>query len=262
MDFWKLMIKKDSVICSSINKAIQIVDSLSLHRNRLLTESSEKYPVSQDKRLFIVLNGPSINNQNLALLENEECMFVNRGFMHPLYAEIKPKYHVFVDRKMLSGEWSAEWLDDIVKMNPNVIFLMPVSWADKERFKPYIAKGYNFYWLPFNTPASCLGVSGYCFDFAISNHIKQVYFLGFDATGLANEVLKGVSHFYGTNAENNTKTTINYIQDFYMFSRHLLDLHKMAKKAKKHGVNIINATKGGLLDMFPRAVYEDLFENN
>lgn len=187
-------------------------------------------------------------------------MFVNRGFMHPLYAKIKPKYHVFVDRKMLSGEWSTEWLDDIVKMNPNVIFLMPVSWADKDRFKPYISKGYNFYWLPFNTPASCLGVSGYCFDFAISNNIKQIYFLGFDATGLANEVLKGASHFYGTNAENNAKTTINYIQDFYMFSRHLLDLHKMAKKAKKHGINIYNATKGGLLDMFPRVTYENLFQ--
>lgn len=259
MDFWNLMIKKDSFICKSLNLGIKIFNSLSPYRNQLLNETKKKYEQSVDKRLFIILNGPSVSQQDLSVLNGNECMFVNRGFMHPLYSEIRPKYHVFVDRKMLTGEWKTEWLDEIVKMNPDVRFLMPVAWAKKDIFKPYIEKGYNFYWIPFDTPASCLGVSGYCFNFAITNKIKDVYFIGFDATGLANEVLKTSSHFYGTNEENNKKTTKNYIQDFYMFSRHLSDLHRIALKAKKGGVNMYNATKGGLLDMFPRVNFEDLF---
>ena len=259
MDFWNFMIKKDDYICSFINRIIGFYDSLLFSRRKLLLDSKKRHSCSEKKRLFIVLNGPSINEQDLSLLKNEVCMFVNRGFMHPLYSIIKPQYHVFVDRKMLTGEWRLEWMDEIVDMNPNVIFIMPVSWAKKKAFKPYIDKGYNFYWIPFNTPASCLGVSGYCFDFAFEQKIKEIFFIGFDATGLANEVLKTTSHFYGVNEENNLKTTKNYIQDFYMFSRHLSDLHKIYNKSVRKNVCIYNATRGGLLDMFPRVKYEDLF---
>lgn len=260
MDFWKLMIKKDNYICTFINLLIKGKDSLSFYKIQRIAESRKKYNFSNINRLFLVLNGPSVGKQDLSYLKEETCMFVNRGFMHALYAVIKPQFHVFVDRKMLTGEWPVSWLDDIVKINPKVIFIMPVSWSKKEIFQPYIQKGYNFYWIPFCTPASCLGVSGYCFNFAMEQNIKEVYFVGFDATGLANEVLKTTSHFYGVNEENNLKTTKNYIQDFYMFSRHLSDLHSVAHKAKKKGIKIYNATLGGLLDMFPRVKFEDLFE--
>lgn len=255
------MTKKDDLLCVMINAVVKIISSININRTMLLKKSRESISVDKNKRLFIILNGPSVKKQDLSLLKGEECMFVNRGFLHPQYSIIKPKYHVFVDKKMLTGEWDVHWLDEIVDINPEVIFIMPVSWSQKSKFREFINKGYNFYWIPFNTPASCLGVSGYCFDFAIKWRIRNVYFVGFDATGLANEILKTSSHFYGTNEENEKKSTKDYIQDFYMFSRHLSDLHKIAAYAKRHNVNLVNATEGGLLDMFDRVSFSDLFES-
>ena len=144
--------------------------------------------------------------------------------------------------------------------NPDVIFIMPVQWAFKEKFKSYIKKGYHFYWIPFNTPASCLGVAGYCFNFAIHNNFRKIYFTGFDATGLANEILHTTSHFYGKNEENDKKTTSDYKRDFYMFSRHLSDLIKLARSVNESSRKIINITDGGLLDMFPREDFNKILQ--
>lgn len=253
------MQKKDDFICSMINSVIRFTTFCSIKKMRLLRQSRNKYRVNSDD-LFIVLNGPSVNKQNLELLVGKQLMFVNRGFKHPLYSALKPTYHFFVDNKMLTGEWPLSWLDEIVLMNPNVIFIMPVSWALKPMFRPYIDKGYNFYWIPMDTPAYCYGVAGYCFDFAIRRPFRRIYFTGFDATGLANEVLHSTSHFYGVNEENNLKTTKEFARDFYMFSRHLSDIRKIAEKSKRAKNNIINITDGGLMDMFPRENYNDVLK--
>lgn len=260
MDFWNIMTTKDDYLCSFVNCMIKLKNKFNFRQTRLLNEVKRKYDFGKDD-LFIVLNGPSINKQDFELFRNKQTMFVNRGFKHPKYKEIAPKFHVFVDRKMLTGEWPVSWLDEIVEMNPNVIFVMPITWAFNKIFKPYIDKGYNFYWISFDTPASCLGVAGYCFKFALAHKFRKIYFTGFDATGLASEVLHTTSHFYGKNEENDLKTTLDFKRDFYMFSRHLSDLNALAKKVKKEGRHIINITDGGLLDMFPRANFDDVLKN-
>ena len=40
--------------------------------------------------LFIILNGPSLKKQDISTLKGKDLMFVNRGFMHPLYKELQP----------------------------------------------------------------------------------------------------------------------------------------------------------------------------
>lgn len=260
MDFWNLMTTKDDYICSFVNLLMKIRHSLSYKEQRLLHKVRKQYQFGTDD-LFIILNGPSISNQNFSLLKHKQTMFVNRGFKHPLYKELCPRFHMFVDKKMLTGEWPTSWLDEIVNDNPDVIFIMPVQWAFKDIFKPYIKKRYHFYWIPFNTPASCLGVAGYCFNFALHNNFKKIYFTGFDATGLANEILHTTSHFYGKNEENDKKTTSDYKRDFYMFSRHLSDLIKLAKNVDKSSRRIINITDGGLLDMFPREDFNKVLQH-
>lgn len=259
MDFWNLMVVKDDYICSIINIFSKLKLYCSFRKQKLLCESQKKYDFGSDD-LFIILNGPSINNQDFLKLKGRQLIFVNRGFKHPLYSFLKPRFHVFVDKKMLTGEWPVIWFDQIVEMNPEVIFIMPVSWANKKQFLPYIEKGYNFYWIPFDSPASCLGVAGYCFQFALRQHFKRVFFTGFDGTGLANEILHTTSHFYGTNEENLLKTTKEFRRDFYMFSRHLSDLHRIAVKSQKLHKSIINITDGGLIDMFPRESFDDVLQ--
>ena len=92
--------------------------------------------------------------QDLSVLKGKETMFVNRGFMHPMYKDLQPAYHVFVDTKMLKGIWPATWIGDILQMSPNTKILLPLSWSNIKIFKPYEK---SIYWLNWNLPFNNLG---------------------------------------------------------------------------------------------------------
>ena len=60
------------------------------------------------------------------------------------------------------------------------------------------------------------------------------------------------SHFYGNDKELENKSTTQFVIDLMMHSRHLHDLNRLADYCKKHKIELVNITNGGLLDMFPR----------
>ena len=250
------MILKENWICHIVNFLVKIFTVLNIKRQQLLNESKINNIINKD--LFIVLNGPSIQKQDLNLLKGKTILFVNRGFYHPLYKFLSPKYHMFIDPKMLTGQWPLKWIDLILNMVPNITFIMPVSWAFKDQLKPYIQNNISIIWFDDSTPATLLGVGGYSLKFALNNNFEKIFFTGFEATGLAHEMINSVSHFYGTNNENLAKTTKEYILDLYMFSKHLNDLTKLSLEAKRKNIEIINLTDGGLLDMFPRMNLNDV----
>jgi hypothetical protein len=255
------MIKKDDWICSIVNNIISVKNMFNFKQQILLNQMRKREKVGVNRDVFIILNGPSLKQQNLSVLKEKSLMFVNRGFKHPLYRELQPEFHVFVDPKMLKGEWSVTWLDEIVEMVPNITFILPVSWAFVDKFQAYIKKGYSFYWISANNPCTCLGVSGSCFQFAIQQQFRRIYFTGFEANGIAQELIQSSSHFYGTNDENLKKTTKDYEIDLFMHSRHFHDLNKFAAKCKKKKISIINLTEGGVLDMFPRKNMKSIIYN-
>ena len=256
LGFWPLMVKKDTYIIKLINFILSVKSKINFVEKRKLNSSD--YVIPGDS-MFIILNGPSIKTQNLLKLAGQNIMFSNRGFMHKDYKELSPKFHVFIDPKLVTGEWDVVWLDEIVKLVPDIIFVMPVEWSLLDRFKPYIDKGYRFLWIKMKNRLDCTGVSGACFETARILGFKKIYFTGFDANGLAHEMLKSAeSHFYGQNDENNIKTTVDFTRDLYMFSRHLNDLNDLAKEYKKNGIKIINLTNGGLLDMFVRDDFDKI----
>ncbi|MGY6648124.1 hypothetical protein [Wenyingzhuangia sp. IMCC45574] len=252
MNFWQLMVRKDDFICSIANSMVKTIKLFNKQERKAINTNKDISSICKGKNVLIVLNSPSVKEQDLNKFEGWNTIFVNRGFKHPLYKKLRPKFHFFIDPKMISGEWSVEWLDEILQMVPDITFVMPASWANHPKFKDHIDKGTSIYWVALQSPFSCVGVGGFCIEFAIKQCFKNIYFTGFEATGIAHEIINSTSHFYGVNDENNLKTSSNYIIDLLMHSRHLNDLHKISKKAKKENISIINLTKGGVLDMFYR----------
>ena len=117
MDFWGLMIKKDDMIISCVEGIRSIIINFSpsfFWRKRQMRKIT---PVGVGKDIYIILNAPSLKTQDLSVLKGKETMFVNRGFMHPMYKDLQPAYHVFVDTKMLKGIWPATWIGDILQMS-------------------------------------------------------------------------------------------------------------------------------------------------
>lgn len=211
-----------------------------------------------EKDLFIVLNGPSVKKQNLLVMKDKDVMFVNRGFLHPTYKEFQPKYHVFVDTKMIKGLWPVSWLNEIWKLSPNTKVIMPLAW----RSSPYLAdykENKNIIWLTHEFPYLSIGVSAACFAFAYQCGYKKIYFTGFEATGIGYEMIKAAeSHFYGNDEEWKDMNSAQFSSALYQHSRHLRELNKLAIFLRKKGVEVVNLTQGGLLDMFKRENYPGL----
>jgi len=250
LNIWQLMMKMDGLILSLLNIFILTKDVFKIKQRKLI--SRNRLDIGKKRDIYIVLNGPSLSNQDLTKFENKSIMFVNRGFQHDEYKRLQPEFHVFVDSKMLTGEWPISWIDEIIKMVPTITLIMPAKWAFNEKFKPYIDKGTNIYWMTNKFNLSSLGVSGTCFEFSIEQNFKTIFFTGFDANGIGHELANSSSHFYGQNSENLAKTTLDYAQDLYMHSRHFVSLNQFAKYALKKEVSMVNLTEGGVLDMFPR----------
>lgn len=262
MGFWLLMIKKDDWILSFVEWIRSVKNGLNITLHSVKKKMRSLPLEGVGKELYILLNAPSLNTQDLSVLEGKNTMFVNRGFMHPLYERLQPKYHVFIDTKMLKGIWPVSWLEEIWKKSPNTKVLLPIAWYTDPLFTKH-RNNNKIYWLNWNLPFHNLGVSGACFSFAIQQKFDHIYFAGFDATGIGHEIVKTAnSHFYGNDKELEEKSTQQFVIDLYMHSRHLHDLNRLAEYCKMRSVDIVNITNGGLLDMFPRKEILPVIENS
>lgn len=260
MDIWKKMLQKENLIVNSINFCYKSFKFFSIKERKVLSLSKAKYKdlyINQD--VYLVLNGPSIKSQNLEILKGRNCVFVNQGFRHPLYKEISPLFHVFVDPKLMNGEWSIEWLDEILEMVPTITFVLPIKWYGSSKLAPYIERGISILWIPMYDPMLSLGVSGYSLKTCMLMGFNRIFILGFDGDGLAHEMLKSSNpYFYEKNKYLETKGTKEYIRDLYMLSRHFTSLHGIANDAKAKNIDIYNMTNSGIMDMFERANLSDL----
>lgn len=216
----------------------------------------------KDRELFVFLNGPSVKKQPLervARRKDIDCIFVNQGFKLPQYKMLHPKFHVFIDTKMLKGIWDVHWIDEILEMVPDITFVMPPSWAKHPVIKPYVDRGVRILW--WQTPIKNLahGVSATAFQLGWRLGYKRIYFTGYEQTATPAYMLKQASHFYGNDPDVETHDTTYIIKDLYMNACHLLVAQASARYAKQIGVDMVNLTDGGLMDMFRRERFEDVF---
>ena len=99
MNFWELMIKKDDIILSFIEGIRKLIYATDRQIQKARKEMAKRPIEGIGKELYLLLNAPSLKTQDISVLKGKNTMFVNRGFMHPLYKELQPQYHVFVDSK-------------------------------------------------------------------------------------------------------------------------------------------------------------------
>lgn len=258
MTITRLMLKKDDFIISVIYWIWNLKQFFKISLWGIKSRMRKIKAIGDGQDLYIVLNGPSLKNQDLKKLKGKNVMFVNRGFMHEDYAEIQPKFHVFIDSKIRDGIWPIEWIEKIFEKSPGITIILPIEWYNHPTFKNY-KNDPRIYWMYWQLPFHNLAVSGGCFSFAIKQKFQNIYFTGFDGNGLFYELLRDSnSHFYGEDPELKGKTTENYAEDLYSHSRHFHDLGRLSVYCKKRGINITNLTEGGLLDMFPRKNFNEI----
>lgn len=254
---WRFMFWKDDIILSFVEfcRSLSTTFNPTLFRVKRKMRSLPKE--GNDKSLYLILNGPSLNKQDISVFKGKTLMFVNRGFLHKEYRNLQPKYHAFIDSKMRDGIWPVEWIDEIWSMSPDTTILMPLHWYNCSRFARF-RNDNRVYWLNWSVPFHALGVAGACFSYAIQQGFEKLFFTGFDANGIICELLDiSDSHFYGEDEELKGRNSLQFAQGLYMHARHLRDWYRMGSYCQNKNLKVYNFSGAGLIDGFPKISLDD-----
>lgn len=242
------------------------------------------------KRCFILGNGPSLKNIDLAKLKSEETFVVNTFWNHGRYKEINPKYYVLTDTKIFPrpgqdpktyNNWNRAVIEksSVVNSCPDTKFFLDIGTKELiESSKIYpnnkifylILDGYFKENHKFNIDISkpiprTKNVILACLIAAVYMGFEEIYLMGCEHDYLAHPRLyAGFKHFYEQkpldqdNKEEAAYYTLDVmpyeehiVQSLILFKNYRLFKEKIARTNPR--VKIYNTTPNSFLDVFPNA---------
>ena len=232
-------------------------------------------------RCFVVGNGPSLRTHDITVLRDEVTIVANSFYMHPDCAIVSPKYYCVGDPRFMDDEAvNVAWFREMEKALPGTVFF--VHSRGRALFRKYdLFKDHKVYFRNAGYPTHRTGDveidltrplnvgmttgSAFAIPLAIYLGFRRIYLVGCDANWLADPWGKGGSHFYeksrffpqydrGVNTAEELEVEIrNDLRD--------LESHRLIRdRVRPLGIEIINATSGGWLEMYPRVKFESLFD--
>lgn len=206
------------------------------------------------QRCFIVATGPSLKNEDIDILyKNKElCFSMNRIFKLE-NRRWKPDYYVAVDTMFL-----RDYKEEIMEYPVDVKFIN--NFMEEEEQKN-ISLPYRIHCVTddivlqqpmFSDDISRVVYGGatvtyVCIQIAIYMGFKEIYLLGVDC-----KYSKGSSKNYFFQDKENDH--MNHNED-----RMILSYQAAKQYADLHGIKIYNATRNGMLEVFDRVDFDELF---
>jgi len=255
-------------------------------QEQLLDRNNIFHNCHKNQRCFVIGNGPSLNSQDLSLLAGELTFVMNSFWKHPIIADWQPNYYCFADPGYFDG--TEPFLETGYGMTIQQFFAVVCQSIHTSTFffpiqgaKVCIEKGYlpidRTFFVHFQgvlrngisdipdftkSVPWVQSVSQLAIMAATYMGCSPIYLIGFDHDWLATF---GFSrNFYGTAPtrpdDPKIPKSLSYKRELeanlslWYGYEHLLNL------TTTRGIKILNATKGGLLDVFDRVDYESLFE--
>lgn len=240
------------------------------------------------ERCFILASGPSINKQDLTLLKDETTIAVSQFFLHPQIDVIRPKYHCFAPQhEPFNDETNKIIFDNYIGnykfpvksfigstefkysyynyLNKHPEYKIDASFIDYSSSSQLNESNYllDDSWDITQNPFSLRTVIYIAIQVAYYLGFKEIYLLGVDHDYL-NDINRTDHHFYKENKSFSDKEHLEmftmerwFEEYYYRWKQYRLMNEFLSTK----GISIFNATDGGLLDVFPRVNYSDLFGN-
>lgn len=239
------------------------------------------------KRCFIIGNGPSLRTQDLSLLQDEYVFTVNYFTKSEQYLMVKSNFHILMDPAIFdfSTEYREERLKPLLAINTYdnkpLCFTQYIEKAviEKEGLNQklnvfYLNCGtamYEQYKRKFDLTKVVPGFSNvilYATMIAMYMGFKKIYYIGCDMTGyeqIAIKIGKQVDlHVYKMSDQekrmlrdqNRNMDAEEFFEGFF----HMFEQYRLLRNyGKIYGIEMYNATQGGILDVLERVDYETLF---
>lgn len=233
------------------------------------------------ERCFLLGSGHSIKEQDLTKLAGEIVMTQNHFHAHEQIGIISPTYHVNVPKyqpRSYDDDW-VEWLRSMDERLPkktviffgkNTKYLVDELRLFQDRAY-YVQPGYSAALLgraPTDLTRRIMRVPTVlpqCLAIAIYMGFKEIYLLGFDLDQQFRQNNRDQLRFYGLSPITRNAAEIALEQkggasgdDWLGFWLIWRQCNLLKQAAERKGLKIINATRGGLLNMFDRQVYEEV----
>jgi len=229
----------------------------------------------QGRRCFVIGNGPSLKEQDLAPLANEITFVANYFHLHPIISNSwQPKYYCLSDPAYFDGREPLASIRDIVTKITAAPFFVPHYAKDFIAETKALPPDRTYYvgfcggledeWnTPFDFTTVTPGVQTVVqlgIMAAMFMGCSKIYLLGLDHNWLSHGGVP--TNFYSKEeVKNQPQGNVgNWDYKSLMLAMttiwRVYEMHE--RVARSQGVKIINVTHGGFLDVFERARYEDI----
>jgi hypothetical protein len=239
------------------------------------------------RRCFVIGNGPSLRNQDLGPLKDEIVIVSNFFNLHPLCEKISPRYWCFSDPTAFRKDASDPedfrrnaWYEDIHRRAPATEVMVPWLFRKSIEENGWFRGHHVWYiWLGRDSteldhadsdltaaiPSGQGTIPGLAIPAAIYMGFSRIFLLGCDCNFWLPYLQTGnpdmeAMHFYEQNPfYANRRAALRVAMEINMLatSNHFKSYRLLRDHAERRGVRILNATAGGILDVFERCSLED-----
>lgn len=233
----------------------------------------------QGRRCFVIGNGPSLKEQDLSPLAAEITFVVNYFHLHPIISQSwQPSYYCLSDPAYFDGREPIESIREIVTRVPAAPIFVPHYAHDFIQKSPVLPSDRTYY------VGLCGGLEDEWTDIpdftrltpgaqtvvqlsimaAMFMGCSPIYLMGLDHNWLAEGGLP--TNFYSqqevkNQPQNNASIwTYKSLMEAMITIWRVYEMHQ--RIAARHGIKIVNVTRGGFLDVFERANYEQVARIN
>jgi hypothetical protein len=255
-----------------------------------LSRNKKYHNCHKGERCFVLATGPSINDQDLAPLKSELCIAVGSFYLHKDVRIIDPLYHVespnhepfsFKDIELYLTNYTNyyspktkyffghthykcsfyNYIQQLYKSSQLDINYLNYAGSAQISEQNYTCSNQwditrNLFW--------CRTVVYSAIQLAAYMGCKEIYLLGCDHDYLKRYFEDGFEnhHFY---SDSKGPEAVKEILDSFTLERWFEEYYfrwqqyrLMNAQLESMGCKIFNATKGGMLDVFPRVHLEDI----
>lgn len=228
-------------------------------------------------RCFVIGNGPSLAAQDLGLLAGELTFAMSGFWKNPVVNQWQPKYYFFADAIYHDGSTEVDsFFASLRKRVTQATFFFPLLGRRTLESRELLPRDSTYYVAFLGQPLGfsvadsveltrpvpfVYSTAQLALMTAIFMGCSPIYLLGLDHDWLTHRSLD--RHFYpGQTIDNHKAATgqLDYAYDAEMQALWKLwqGYRELKAIAGARGIQILNATHGGFLDVFDRATYTDV----